>query len=65
MLSNNAVILSNAKLSGSRIVNFYLPERETAVLINVGVSYRSDLGHVERVTIEVARQVLRETEGVE
>ena len=63
MLSNNAVILSNAKLSGSRIVNFYLPERETAVLVNVGVSYNSDLEHVERVTIEVAREVLQKTEG--
>jgi small-conductance mechanosensitive channel len=63
MLSNNAVILSNTKLSRSRIVNFYLPERETAVLVNLGVSYNSDLEHVERVTIEVARQVLQNTEG--
>ena len=34
-----------------------------AVLVNAGVAYDSDLEKVERVTTEVAKQVLQETEG--
>ncbi len=63
MLSNNVVIISNAKLATSRITNFYLPERELAVLVNLSVVAQSDLGKVEKVTVEVAREVLRETAG--
>src|SRR4030066_2427909 len=63
MLPNNVVIVPNSKLVSSQITNFYLPEPELAVLVQVGVSYQSDLEKVERVTIEVAKQVLQEVEG--
>jgi len=63
MLPNNIVIVPNAKLVSSQITNFYLPEPEMAVLVQVGVSYQSDLERVERVTIEVAKEVLQEVEG--
>jgi len=63
MLPNNILIVPNTKLVSSQITNFYLPETEMAVLVQVGVSYQSDLEKVERVTIEVAKQVLQEVEG--
>ena len=63
MLPNNILIVPNTKLVNSQITNFYLPETEMAVLVQVGVSYQSDLEKVERVTIEVAKQVLQEVEG--
>ncbi len=63
MLPNNVVIVPNAKLVSGQITNFYLPETEMAVLVQVGVSYQSDLEKVEKVTIEVAKEVLREVEG--
>jgi small-conductance mechanosensitive channel len=63
MLPNNILIIPNTKLVNSQITNFYLPETELAVLVQVGVSYESDLEKVERVTIEVAKQVLQETQG--
>jgi len=62
-LSNNILIIPNNKLVSSPVTNFYLPESELAVLVNVGVAYQSDLEKVEKVTIEVAREVLQETEG--
>jgi small-conductance mechanosensitive channel len=34
-----------------------------AVLVQVGVSYASDLPKVERVTIEVGREIMREVQG--
>jgi small-conductance mechanosensitive channel len=63
MLPNNIVIVPNAKLVSSQITNFYLPEPELAVLVQVGVSYQSELEKVERVTVAVAKEVLQEVEG--
>jgi len=62
-LSNNTLIVPNNKLVSSLVTNFHLPESELAVLVNVGVAYLSDLEKVEKVTTEVAEEVLRETEG--
>jgi len=62
-LSNNTVIVSNAKLVGSRLTNFYLPDKEIPVGVNVSVTYESDLEKVERVTVGVAREVLKDTVG--
>jgi small-conductance mechanosensitive channel len=58
-LPNNTVILPNSKLADSIVTNYDLPDRELAVGVEVGVSYASDLDHVERVTIAVAAEVQR------
>lgn len=63
MLSNNVVVLPNAKIAASRLTNYDLPDKETAVLLQVGVSYDSDLDHVERVTVDVAKEVLGRVAG--
>jgi small-conductance mechanosensitive channel len=62
-LPDNLVIVPNAKLAGSVLTNYHRPEREMSVLVQVGVSYDSDLEHVERVTCEVGREVMRAVEG--
>ena len=62
-LPNNYTIVPNAKLSSQVTSNFTLPEPEQSVLVQVGVSYDSDLEHVERVTIEVARDVQSTVDG--
>jgi len=58
MLPNNTVIMPNSELAKSKIINYFYPERELSVPVEVGVHYNSDLEHVERVTLEVAREVL-------
>jgi small-conductance mechanosensitive channel len=60
---NWMTIIPNSKLASTIVRNYYLPQRDMAVLVAVGVNYRSDLAKVERVTIEVAREVLREVPG--
>jgi small-conductance mechanosensitive channel len=55
--SNTVIVISNAKLMGGVITNFDLPERSLQVTIDVGVHYDSDLERVERVVLEVAREV--------
>ena len=62
-LSSNVVLIPNAKLSQSIITNYDLPDRELAVLIEVGADYSGDLERIERVTVEVARDVLRTVAG--
>lgn len=62
-LSNNLTIVPNAKLASAIMTNYYLPETELAVLVQVGVSYGSDLARVEAVTTDVARAVLRDVPG--
>ncbi len=62
-LANNIIFIPNSKLMDAIITNYYLPEKAVSILMQVGVSYGSDLEHVERVTVDVARTVLKEIEG--
>lgn len=62
-LANNLTIVPNAKLASAITTNYYRPDTELAVLIPVGVSYASDLQHVETVTVDVARTIMREVAG--
>jgi len=62
-LPNNLVIIPNSRLASLMIINYYQPEKELSVLLNIGVSYSSDLEKVERVTIEVAKEVMKEVPG--
>ncbi|MBE9547123.1 MAG: mechanosensitive ion channel family protein [Proteobacteria bacterium] len=62
-LPNNMIIVPNSKMASAIITNYCQPEKEMSVLIQVGVSYDSDLEQVERITIEVAKEVMREIEG--
>ncbi|MCF2946517.1 mechanosensitive ion channel [Paraglaciecola aquimarina] len=59
MLPNNIVIMPNSKLAQSKIINYYYPEKQLSVPVDLGVHYDSDLEHVEKVTLEVAKQVLK------
>lgn len=59
MLPNNTVIMPNSLLSQSKIINYFYPVKELSVPVDVGVHYNSDLEHVERVTLEVAREILK------
>lgn len=62
-LPNNLIIVPNARLAEIVVKNYSLPEAEQAALVQVGVSYGSDLQDVERVTLEVAKETLRDVPG--
>lgn len=62
-LSNNVVIIPNTKLAQAVVTNFDLPSKDLAVLVEAGADYRSDLEKVERVTVEVAREVMKSVPG--
>ncbi|MFF7970298.1 mechanosensitive ion channel domain-containing protein [Streptomyces sp. NPDC007905] len=57
-LSNNLVVVPNGQLAKTNMTNYTRPEQRLTVLVQVGVSYDSDLDHVERVTAEVVAEVM-------
>ena len=73
MKSRNTTILTfpdgnllagpNTPLAPSAVKNFSMPRKALWVSVEVGVSYDSDLEHVEQVTLEVAGQVLASVDG--
>jgi small-conductance mechanosensitive channel len=63
LLSNNMVMIPNARLADNIATNYNYPVEEMSVYVQVGVSYFSDLAQVEQVTVDVAAKVLEETPG--
>lgn len=62
-MPNNIVLVPNAKLADMVIKNYEMPGTEQSTIVPMGVAYGSDLEHVERIVIEVAREVQQTTEG--
>ncbi|MEW6095833.1 MAG: mechanosensitive ion channel family protein [bacterium] len=62
-LPNNLIVVPNTKLAQAILKNYHLPEKDLAILVEVGVSYDGDLEKVEKVTIEVAKEAMKEVQG--
>ena len=58
---NNLVIIPNSVLADTIFTNYQTPSTAVSVLVNCGVSYDSDLQHVQDVAIEVSRKVVAES----
>ena len=61
--TNDLVVVPNVKLGSSLVTNYTTLDAEHIVWVQAGVAYASDLEEVERVTLEVAREVQREVPG--
>ncbi|MBP2652459.1 MAG: mscS 1 [Firmicutes bacterium] len=57
-LGNSMIIVPNQKIASSIITNYDKPNGELAVSVAVGVGYGSNLEHIERETLAVAREVM-------
>ena len=62
---SNLLAVPNSVLASSVVKNFSMPRKALWVSVEVGVSYDSDLEYVERVTLDVARQVVSAVDGGE
>ena len=60
---DNLVVIPNHKIANSTFVNFALPSTDCSIVVPIGVSYDSNLAQVEKITLEVAKKVLLETDG--
>jgi small-conductance mechanosensitive channel len=61
---NNIVTIPNSKLSDSKIINYNTPSAEIGFAVECGVAYDSDLEKVEKVSLEVASEVMERCHGV-
>ncbi|MBP2633149.1 MAG: Small-conductance mechanosensitive channel [Firmicutes bacterium] len=61
--SKNVIIVPNQKIASSILTNYNMPKQEISISIPVGVSYDSDLDQVERITLEVANEVMQKFDG--
>jgi len=62
-LPNNIIIIPNIKLSQMIVKNYHVPDKELSIPIEVGVDYKSDLEKVEKVTLDVAKEVMKSIPG--
>ena len=60
---NNVIVVPNSKMADSIIENFFLTDRKITFNVLVGVGYESDLDKVERVSIQVAKEILEKEHG--
>lgn len=58
--SDNLVIVPNSVLAQAIVTNYRLPAEAVATTVEFGVAYNVDLAKVERLTAEVAAQVMDE-----
>lgn len=62
-LYGNHMIVPNKSLANLTITNYERPTPDVAVPVEMGVDYASDLERVERVTVEVAKEVQKTVPG--
>lgn len=60
--SDHIIIVPNSKLADMIVSNYYLPQREITFGVEVGISYNSDLNLVEKITKEVIKETLMESD---
>ncbi|HEX2312783.1 MAG TPA: mechanosensitive ion channel family protein [Thermomonospora sp.] len=62
-MDDNLVVVPNARFADAILTNFHQPAQDMSILIPAKVGYGSDLERVEKVTVEVGREVMTEVEG--
>jgi small-conductance mechanosensitive channel len=63
-LSNNLIIVPNAKLGQANVTNYHLPEKRMSANVQVSLGFDVDEERVERALLEVGRQAAGEVQGM-
>jgi len=63
MLTDNLLIIPNGKLADSNIINYSMPKEDFSIWVPCGVAYESDLKKVEKVSLEVAKEIQKKVPG--
>lgn len=61
----SVVVIPNKVIAGAVSTNYSMPRDDIVVVVPIGVGYESDLEKVERVTIEVARELMMKIDEYE
>ena len=60
---DNLLIIPNAKLADSNIINYSMPKQDLNIWIPCGVAYESDLKKVEKIALKVAKEIQQNVPG--
>ena len=60
---SSVVVIPNKIIASSVTTNFSQPRDDIVLIVPIGVGYESDLEQVERVTVEVARELQTKIDG--
>lgn len=63
-LPNTVVVVPNAKLASSTIINYSLPTSDMSLLMPISVDYTSDPEHIERILVEEATNAVGKVAGL-
>lgn len=58
-ITENLLIIPNSKIISGSFKNFSLPDKDIVIPITLDVAYDSDLEKVERITLAVAKEILK------
>ena len=59
---NNVIVVPNNLITESIVTNYTTPTPAVTGMVHCGISYNSDLKQVERISLEVANEVIDESE---
>ncbi|MBE9066858.1 mechanosensitive ion channel [Leptolyngbya cf. ectocarpi LEGE 11479] len=62
-IRDNMVVVPNTRILNNVFKNYGLPGKEALIVLEVGISYDTDLEQVERVALEIATEVMNQVEG--
>jgi len=62
-VTENMIVVPNQKIASSVIINYAQPFAACSILVPIRISYGSNLQHVEAVTVDVAKEVLKANAG--
>jgi small-conductance mechanosensitive channel len=62
-LQGNHIIIPNAKMASSAFTNFDFVDKAMTVTIPLVISPQADVARIEKITLEVAREVINQTPG--
>ncbi|QIS13451.1 mechanosensitive ion channel family protein [Nocardia arthritidis] len=61
-MPGNLVIVPNSRFAEAILTNYSRPSPDTEVTVDIAVGCENDLDHVERITMEVAREIVGHSE---
>ena len=62
-IRDNMVVVPNTRILNNVFKNYGLPDKQALIVLEVGISYESDLDQVEQVALAVANEVMDQVEG--
>jgi small-conductance mechanosensitive channel len=62
-LSDNIEVIPNQRFSDTILTNYHRPAQDMSVMVHAKVAYDVDLDRVERLLVEVGKDVMRDVQG--